>query len=517
MKEDWTMANSDEERSAHDLPHVQLAHERTSHAQVAQPHANQRPDHRSDQERWLRVKERLRAEVGEDIFTSWFARMDLEGVEGETVRLSVATRFLKTWVQSHYGEKVLLCWQQEVAALRRIDIVVRSAVIRANAMAKPCEQAAPAREIHARPDSAEPRGFAAHAAPSQEPHGGSPLDPRLTFDTFVVGRSNTLAHAAAKQVAVARRNDPVMFNPLYIHAGVGLGKTHLLQAIAWTGNTQADRKVLYLTAERFMYGFVSALRSQTAIAFKEALRGIDVLVIDDLQFLQGKSTQAEFSHTLNSLIDGGRQVVIAADRPPLDLESLDERVRSRLAGGLVVEMGSLGEELRLEILNSRVALARAHHPGFDVPPAVLAYIARSVTHNGRDLEGALNRLLAHSKLTGQPVTMDLAEREIRDLIRPQEPKRVKIEDIQRVVARHYNVSRGDLLSSRRTANVVRPRQVAMYLAKTLTLRSLPEIGRRFGGRDHTTVLHAVRKIENLVGNDSSLAEEIESLKRQLQE
>jgi chromosomal replication initiator protein len=266
-----------------------------------------------------------------------------------------------------------------------------------------------------------------------------------------------------------------------------------------------------------MYGFVSALRSQTAIAFKEALRGIDVLVIDDLQFLQGKSTQAEFSHTLNSLIDGGRQVIIAADRPPLDLESLDERVRSRLAGGLVVEMGSLGEELRLEILNSRVALARAHHPGFDVPPAVLAYIARSVTHNGRDLEGALNRLLAHSKLTGQPVTMDLAEREIRDLIRPQEPKRVKIEDIQRVVARHYNVSRGDLLSSRRTANVVRPRQVAMYLAKTLTLRSLPEIGRRFGGRDHTTVLHAVRKIENLVGNDSSLAEEIESLKRQLQE
>jgi len=518
MKEDWTMANSDEEHSAHDLAQEHLAQERTSHGHAAQPHADARQDHRSHQERWLRVKERLRAEVGEDIFTSWFQRMDLEGIDGETVRLSVATRFLKTWVQSHYGEKVLLCWQAELPALRRIDIVVRSAVIRANTTnAKACEQATPAREVHGKSDGAEPRGFAIPAAPSQEAHGGSPLDPRLTFDTFVVGRSNTLAHAAAKQVAVARRSDPVMFNPLYIHAGVGLGKTHLLQAIAWTGNTQPDRKVLYLTAERFMYGFVSALRSQTAIAFKEALRGIDVLVIDDLQFLQGKSTQAEFSHTLNSLIDGGRQVIIAADRPPLDLESLDERVRSRLAGGLVVEMGSLGEELRLEILNSRVALARAHHPGFDVPPAVLAYIARSVTHNGRDLEGALNRLLAHSKLTGQPVTMDLAEREIRDLIRPQEPKRVKIEDIQRVVARHYNVSRGDLLSSRRTANVVRPRQVAMYLAKTLTLRSLPEIGRRFGGRDHTTVLHAVRKIENLVGNDSSLAEEIESLKRQLQE
>ena len=333
----------------------------------------------------------------------------------------------------------------------------------------------------------------------------------------MVGRSNTLAHAAAKQVALARRGEPVMFNPLYVHAGVGLGKTHLLQAIAWAGNGIADRKVLYLTAEKFMYGFVAALKSQTALAFKEALRGIDVLVIDDLQFLQGKSTQVEFCHTLNALIDGGRQVVIAADRPPSDLESLDDRVRSRLAGGLVVEMGSLEEELRLEILKSRAAAARAHHTGFDVPAPVLAFIAKQITHNGRDLDGALNRLLASNKLTGLPITMDMAERAVRDLIRPQEPKRVKIEDIQRVVARQYNVSRSDLLSSRRTANVVRPRQIAMYLAKTLTLRSLPEIGRRFGGRDHTTVLHAVRKIENLVGNDNVLAEEIELLKRLLQE
>ena len=345
--------------------------------------------------------------------------------------------------------------------------------------------------------------------------GGSPLDPRLNFDTFVIGRSNTLAHAAARQVATGHRGDPVMFNPLYIHAGVGLGKTHLLQAITWTGNTLSDRKVLYLTAERFIYIFVSALRSHNALALKDALRGIDVLVIDDLQFLQGKQTHAEFSHTLNSLIDAGRQVVIAADHPPTEIETLDERVRSRLAGGLVVEMGSLGEELRLEILNARVSAARNHHPDFDVPPTVLTYIARSATHNGRDLEGALNRLLACSKLTGQPITMELAEREMRDLVRPGDQKRVKIEDIQRIVSRHYNVSRSDLLSARRTANVVRPRQVAMYLAKTMTLRSLPEIGRRFGGRDHTTVLHAVRKIEHLVGSDQTLAEEVESLKRQL--
>jgi chromosomal replication initiator protein len=467
----------------------------------------------------MRVKGRLRAEVGDDVFLSWFARMDLDMIDSNTVRLSVPTRFLKSWIQSHYAERVLACWQAEDDGIKRVELTVRTAVIR-----PPAAKAKPAEAPEARRDAREPtrngfdgRPLAAPVPAGHESLGGSPLDPRLTFDTFVVGRSNTLAHAAAKQVAVARRGEAVMFNPLYIHAGVGLGKTHLLQSITWTGNGAGERRVLYLTAEKFMYGFVSALRTQTALAFKEALRAIDVLVIDDLQFLQGKSTQAEFCHTLNALIDSGRQVVIAADRPPSDLESLDDRVRSRLAGGLVVEIGSLGEELRLEILKSRVAAARLHHPGFDVPVPVLSYIARTVTHNGRDLEGALNRLLAHNKLTSQPVTLEMAEREVRDLIRPQEPRRVKIEDIQRVVARQYNVSRADLLSSRRTANVVRPRQVAMYLAKTLTLRSLPEIGRRFGGRDHTTVLHAVRKIENLVGSDTSVAEEIESLKRQLQE
>jgi chromosomal replication initiator protein len=473
----------------------------------------------TQQERWLRVKERLKAEVGEDIYSSWFARMELDGIEGESVKLSVPTRFLKSWIQSHYAEKLLACCQAEQPTILRIELTVRSSVIRVlPPKPKPADVPSTQREFRdARVNGPDSRHAVAPIAAAHDGLGGSPLDPRLCFETFVIGRSNTLAHAAAKQVSQARRGDAVMFNPLYIHAGVGLGKTHLLQSLAWAGNGTPDRKVLYLTAEKFMYGFVAALRAQNAIAFKDALRTIDVLVIDDLQFLQGKSTQAEFCHTLNALIDAGRQVVIASDRPPSDLETLDERVRSRLAGGLVVEMGLLGEELRLEILKSRVAAAKLHHPGFDVPAPVLAFIAKAVTHNGRDLEGALNRLLAHSKLTGQPVTLEMAEREVRDLIRPQEPKRVKIEDIQRIVARQYNVSRSDLLSSRRTANVVRPRQVAMYLAKTLTLRSLPEIGRRFGGRDHTTVLHAVRKIEGLVGNDMALAEEIEILKRQLQE
>jgi chromosomal replication initiator protein len=468
-----------------------------------------------DQERWNRVKDRLRFELGEDIFSSWFIRMEFESIDKDTVRLSVPTRFLRKWVQSHYADRVLAQWQVEEPTITRLELSVRSSTIVPAPKPKAVEPPALMREPRELA-GANGEGARMPFVSMYDTLSGSPLDSRLTFESFIVGRSNTLAHAAAKQIATSARGEQLMFNPLYIHAGVGLGKTHLLQAITWAGNN-GDRKVLYLTAERFMFGFVSALKSQTTLAFKEALRANDVLVIDDLQFLQGRSTQHEFCHTINALIDAGRQVVIASDRPPADLESLDDRVRSRLAGGLVVEIASLGEELRLEILKNRIAAARTHFPAFEVPAPVLLFIAKSVTHNGRDLEGAVNRLLAHNKLTGQPVTLEMAEREMRDLIRPAEPKRVRIEDIQRIVARQYNVSRADLLSSRRTANVVRPRQVAMYLAKILTLRSLPEIGRRFGGRDHTTVLHAVRKIEALSGNDTALAEEIEALKRQLQE
>jgi chromosomal replication initiator protein len=468
-----------------------------------------------DQDRWNRVKERLRFELGEDIFSSWFIRMDFESMDKDAIRLSVPTRFLRKWIESHYADRVLAQWQVEEPAITRLELSVRSSTIVPAPKPKAVEPPSLSREPR---DLGMPNGDSGRVPfiSMYDTLAGSPLDLRLTFESFIVGRSNTLAHAAAKQIATSARGEQLMFNPLYIHAGVGLGKTHLLQAITWAGNN-GDRKVLYLTAERFMFGFVSALKSQTTLAFKEALRANDVLVIDDLQFLQGRSTQHEFCHTINALIDAGRQVVIASDRPPADLESLDDRVRSRLAGGLVVEIASLGEELRLEILKSRISAARSHFPAFEVPGPVLQFIAKSVTHNGRDLEGAVNRLLAHNKLTGQPVTLEMAEREMRDLIRPAEPKRVRIEDIQRIVARQYNVSRADLLSSRRTANVVRPRQVAMYLAKILTLRSLPEIGRRFGGRDHTTVLHAVRKIEALTGNDTAFAEEIEALKRQLQE
>ena len=474
---------------------------------------------------WRRCCERLRAELGDDIFNSWFGRVALESVSTGQARLSVPTRFLKSWIDTHYVGHIGAALNAEVGPVTQIVMFVRSlALSEPPAKTAPTPSAAPTKPAMG---ASEP--FANCAAAVRRPtsrtsaaqsvgegFGGSPLDRRLTFSTFQVGRSNQLAFSAAQRVADHNGGRTPAFCPLYVHSAVGLGKTHLLQAVAHTA-AQQGRSVIYLTAEKFMYGFVAALQAQTSIVFKERLRAIDLLIFDDAQFLQGKSIQAEFGHALNALLDAGREVIVAADRTPNDLESLDERVRSRLGVGLCVEIGALDEPLRLKILEARVAAARALQPNFQISPAVLAFVARSIRSNGRDLEGAVNRLLAHTTLTGAPLTVEGAEVAIRDLIRSHEPKRVKIEDIQKLVASHYSVSRADILSSRRTAVVVKPRQVAMFLAKTLTMRSLPEIGRRFGGRDHTTVLHAVRKIEALSANDGTLRDELELLKRMLQD
>jgi chromosomal replication initiator protein len=481
-----------------------------------------------DQKRWERVRQRLRAELGDAVYNSWFTRLELDRVEEGSLQLSVPTKFLKSWVQSHYASRIRMRAAQEFDGIERVAIDVRSSARKPKA-----REAGPEREaegaLRGFAEKPQPTYAAAEApaaatrraarpAPRQDNDSfmGSPLDRRLSFSTFLVGPSNQLAYAAACRVAEARPGESPIFNPLYAHAAVGLGKTHLLQALAHATNDNR-RRAVYLTAERFMSGFVSSLTNQTSIAFKERLRAIDMLIIDDVQFLQGKSIQQEFCHTLNALIDAGRQVVVAADRPPSELDTLDERVLSRLKGGLCVDIGPLDEELRVKILTARIAAAQDSQPGFHVPPDVISYVARTIVTNGRDLEGAINRLLAHVTLNGAPLTVETAETAIRDLVRTQEPKRVKIDDIQKLVASHYNISRADILSSRRTANVVRPRQIAMYLSKVMTLRSLPEIGRRFGGRDHTTVLHAVRKIEDLVTKDKSLAEVIDLLKRILNE
>ncbi len=487
-------------------------------------------------ESWRRAMQRIRAEFGEAIYNSWFARLELDHVEGGVLHCSVPTKFLKSWITSQFMERILPVFASEFLELKMISVNVRTAA-RANSLrlenhpaasAGHVETAAarPATQVEAKTPVAQranpfasgleapyKTGFADHQQSKFSDVGGSSLDTRYTFASFLVGASNQLAHAAAMEVARGGNSSGgSSFNPLFFHAAVGLGKTHLLQAIAHKAG-ELRRRVVYLTAEKFMYGFVSSLKDHTTIAFKERLRSIDLLIIDDVQFLQGKSVQQEFSHTLNALFDAGRQVVVAADSPPADLENHDERLRSRLSGGLCIEIRSFDEELRHKIVENRVAAAHAAQPGFDVPAAVVSYVASVIQTNGRDIEGAVNRLVAHSTFSGARLNVETAEAAIRDLVRVKEPKRVKIEDILKLVSAHYNVSRPDLLSSRRTAIVVRPRQVAMYLAKILTLRSLPEIGRRFGGRDHTTVLHAVRKIERLSKEDNSLKDELELLKR----
>ncbi len=483
--------------------------------------------------RWERVRHRLRAELGDAIYDSWFTQLELENVDINGVHLSVPTKFLKSWMHTHYFDRIRTRVAAEFTKAERVTIELRSPGRKPKARDAAAEQSdTPPRET--KRDGATPksvamdgqhqstygsRRLAAKSAARGEGEGlvGSPLDRRLSFSTFLVGPSNQLAFAAACRVAEQRSADVApLFNPLYAHAAVGLGKTHLLQAMAHAAH-ENKRRVVYLTAEKFMSSFVSSLTAQTSIVFKESLRAIDMLVIDDVQFLRGEFIQQEFCHTLNALINSGRQVVVAADRPPSELETLDERVLSRFKGGLCVDIGQLDEELRVKILEARIDAAREKQPGFSVSPEVIAYVARTITTNGRDLEGAVNRLLAHATLNGAPLCVGTAETAIRDLVRTQDPRRVKIDDIQKLVASHFNVSRADILSSRRTANVVRPRQIAMYLSKTLTLRSLPEIGRRFGGRDHTTVLHAVRKIEDLAAKDSNLAEVIELLKRILSE
>ena len=468
--------------------------------------------------RWERVRQRLRAELGDAIYDSWFAGLELERVDGDGVQLTVPTKFLKSWMQTHYFDRIRARVAAEFETVERVTIDLRTPGRKVKAREAEAERGDPAPQDQ-KLCSASSRGAAGKPAAQGETDGfnASPLDRRLSFSTFLVGPSNQLAYAAACRVAEQRSADIApFFNPLYTHAAVGLGKTHLLQAMAHAAY-ENKRRVLYLTAEKFMSSFVLSLTAHTSIAFKENLRAIDMLIIDDVQFLQGKSIQQEFCHTLNALIDAGRQVVVAADRPPSELETLDERVLSRLKGGLCIDIEPLDEGLRVKILEARVAAARERQRGFSVPAEVIAYVAKTITTNGRDLEGAVNRLLAHSTLNGAALCVATAELAIRDLVRTQDLKRVMIDDIQKLVASHFNVSRADILSSRRTFNVVRPRQIAMYLSKTLTLRSLPEIGRRFGGRDHTTVLHAVRKIEDLASKDQKLGEVIGLLKRMLSE
>ncbi|KKB07988.1 chromosomal replication initiator protein DnaA [Devosia chinhatensis] len=480
-------------------------------------------DPASDTQRdlWARVRARLKAGVGEDVFTSWFARLELEELVDDLVHLSAPTRFLCSWVQSHYAERILEAFRHDVPDAGRLQVTMRvngQARPRLAAATTETAQEAPAassaQPVPVAPVPATPRLVRDNA--KGDALSGSAIDPRMTFDSFVAGSANEMAFGVAKQLANAAINNTVTFNPVYIHSTVGLGKSHLLNAIAHAvSEADPSKNIVYLTADHFMYHFITAVQRQSALGFKEWLRRVDLLLIDDMQFLQGKSA-TEFGHTLGTLLTGAKQVVVAGDAPPRDLEMLDERVRSRLSGGLVVPISTFDLDLRRDIVQRRAEQVNARF-GMQFPNAVIDYIARAVVSHGRDLDGAVNRLVAANQLTGELITVPLAEKTLADLIRARDAKRVRIEDILKAVSRHYKVPRNELLSARRSRDVVRPRQIAMYLAKALTARSLPEIGRRFGGRDHTTVLHSVRKVEQMIKDDLELGQEIELLKRMLEE
>jgi chromosomal replication initiator protein len=474
---------------------------------------------RPDAERIFdRVKAQLKARLGVEVFSSWFGRVKLAETSKGVVRISVPTAFLKSWINSHYLDLFTEIWRQEEPGLLKVEVIVRSTTrpARPSADAEAQPVARPSRPVQTALGSGTlsgaPRLDHAGRAAAQPPRNGalgSPLDPRYTFGSFVEGPSNRVALAAARAVAESMSR----FNPLFLHATVGLGKTHLLQAIAAESLAQRpSSRVVYLTAEYFMWRFATAIRDNDALTLKEQLRDIDLLIIDDMQFLQGKSIQHEFCHLLNMLLDSARQVVVAADRPPAELESLEPRVRSRLNGGVALEMSAPDYTMRLGMLRLRLEQAKAEDQTVEISEEMLEHVARTVTGSGRELEGAFNQLLFRRSF--EPgLTIERIDEILGHIYRSGEPKRVRIEDIQRIVSRHYNVSKTELLSNRRTRTIVKPRQIAMYLAKVMTPRSLPEIGRRFGGRDHTTVLHAVRKIEDLCGSDNTLAQELELLRR----
>ncbi len=479
-----------------------------------------------DRRAWERVQAKLQVKLGREVYSSWFGRCKLSGVSGRQIGLSVPTTFLKNWINTHYSEILMEYWLEERSEILRVDVTVRSALrVQKQATERALGNNSNATAFGANGFGVGQGGGNSGAAGNAETGGnpnaqgfsGSPLDPRFTFSTYVEGSSNRVACAAAKSV-IESGPGAVSFNPLYIHAAVGLGKTHLLQSIAWAARqTAGSSKVLYLTAEYFMWRFASAIRDQSALSFKESLRDIDLLLIDDMQFLQGKSIQQEFCHLLNALIDSAKQVVVAADRPPAQLESLDERVRSRLQGGVALEIKLPDLIMRRSMLEVRYQHAMEQDSKLDIKPEILDYVAHAISTSGRDVEGAFNQLLIQHRFSEGEMTIESVETILGHLVRSSEQKRVRIEDIQKVVAKHFNVSKNDMLSNRRTRIIVRPRQIAMYLSKMLTPRSLPEIGRRFGGRDHTTVLHAVRKIEQMAGDDLKLAREIELLKRLINE
>ncbi len=476
--------------SAVSAPHAPIAQRAPGWAPL-QPRgavAGNPPANDADLAAWARVRAALRTESGERNFDTWLAPLALIAAEDDQVRLAAPSAFLADWVASNFADKLRQHWVAQRPGTRHVAVIVQPGMA----------------------GQAANTGHGAAPVVTLAPVISLPVESRYTFENFIVGKSNELAYNAAQAVA---EPGPVGFNPLFLHGTTGLGKTHLMHAI---GNSflarQPDAKVAYMSAEKFMVEFLAALRAKDTIAFKQRLRSVDLLMIDDVQFIAGKeSTQEEFFHTMNEIISAGKRLVITSDRSPQNLEGIQDRILSRMAWGLVADINAADYELRLNILHAKLA---GMTQNVAVPAEVIEFLARKITANVRELEGALNRVVAYAALVGQPVTLDFTRETLADLLRAHE-KKLTIDEIQRKVAEHYHLKLTDLLSARRAREVARPRQVAMYLAKKLTPRSLPEIGRRFGGRDHTTVMHAVKRIDELRASDREIDADVVQLTRLL--
>ena len=452
-----------------------------------------------EESKWLSFKKNLKKTVGDSAFNNWLKHLNFVSLEEDTITFSVPTKFLRDWIVNNYSDKIKSEAKNYIEKVDTIKFVVKPSGGR---IVPGTTRTIKSNDNHWKSSM----DLRSNQSSNYHNEFGAPLDPRFTFENFVVGKPNELAFAASQRVSEA---DKITFNPLFLCGGVGLGKTHLMHAIGWKiKQQQPERKVIYLSAEKFMYQFVRALRYKDTSAFKEQFRSIDVLMIDDVQFISGKdNTQEEFFHTFNALIEQNKQIVISADKTPTDLDGVQERLKSRLGCGLVADIHPTTYELRLGIL-----IEKAHKRGVEIPSKVLEFLSHRIISNVREMEGALNRLVAHATLVGTSITVETAQLVLQDLLKSSN-KKITIEEIQKKVAEHFNIRITDMHSPRRSRSVARPRQIAMYLAKSITSRSLPEIGRKFGGRDHTTVMHAVKKIEELKLSDVNFNEDLELLKR----
>lgn len=446
---------------------------------------------------WDAIRASLRKSIGVRTFDGWLKPLSLGGFDADngTVTLAAPSDFMANWVSTHFSEQLVQAWR---AMLPQVEAVKIDAID----SARPALFAIAAAETPATPEPT--------VSPTPAASGSTPLEPRYTFESFVVGKANEVAYNAARTLA---EGGAVAFNPLFLHGGTGLGKTHLMHAIGQEYLARHPKaRVVYMSAEKFMFEFVAAMRAKDTFSFKQWLRAADVLLIDDVQFIAGKeSTQEEFFHTMNELISAGRRLVISADRSPQDLDGIESRILSRLSWGLVADVNPADFELRLNIIVKKLESM----PQAAVPEDVVMFLARRISANVRELEGALNRVVAYALLSGKPIDIEFTQATLADLLRANQ-RRVTIDEIQRRVSDHYRIRQAEMSSARRAREVARPRQIAMYLAKQLTPRSLPEIGRRFGGRDHTTVIHAVRQIEKLRQTDAELDADVRLLLRQLE-